>query len=54
MNAPIKAPNVANRTTRTILISPVTAAFHAAGGTTASEGKGMKELSIAMNSVTVQ
>ena len=29
-------------------------AFQAAGGTTTSEGKGMKELSMAMNRVTTQ
>jgi hypothetical protein len=29
-------------------------AFQAAGGTTTSDGKGMKELSIAINSATTQ
>ena len=29
-------------------------AFHAAGGTTTSEGKGINELSMAMNRVTTQ
>jgi hypothetical protein len=54
MNAPMSAPRVANSTTRTTFISPLTAAFHAAGGTTASEGKGINELSMAIKSVTVQ
>jgi hypothetical protein len=48
------APIVAKRTTRNTFISPDTAAVYAAGGTTTSEGKGMKELSIAINNVIVQ
>ena len=45
---------VANRTTRQLFILSSAIAFHAAGGTTASEGKGIKELSIAIKIVTTQ
>lgn len=49
------APMVANTMTR-INDIPLfgSIAFHAAGGTTTSDGKGMKELSIAINSATTQ
>ena len=46
---------VANTTTSTKLIPlPGSIAFHAAGGTTTSDGNGMKELSMAINTVTTQ
>ena len=48
------APRVAKKTTSTTFISLLEAAFHAAGGTTTSEGKGINELSMAISSVMVQ
>ena len=45
---------VANTTTSHTFDSPVAAALYAAGGTTTSLGNGIKELSIAINSVIVQ
>ena len=55
MSAPISAPIVAKTITRMRLI-PLSGsiAFHAAGGTTTSEGKGMNELSIAIKRVITQ
>jgi hypothetical protein len=45
---------VANNTTRYIFMLSLLAAFQAAGGTTTSEGKGINELSMAINKVMVQ
>jgi hypothetical protein len=54
MRAPIFAPNVAKKTTKKTFISLPAAALYAAGGTTTSDGKGINELSIAINIVIVQ
>ena len=48
------APNVAKTITRKMFILPSAIDFHAAGGTMTSDGKGMKELSMAINIVTTQ
>ena len=54
-SAPISAPIVAETNTMTRLRSePASAALYAAGGTTTSDGKGMKELSMAMRMAIVQ
>jgi hypothetical protein len=47
----MQEPKVAKSTNNGILISPLSAAIYAAGGTTISEGKGMAELSIAIKIV---
>ena len=48
------APRVAKTTTKKMFIESSAIAFHAAGGTTTSEGNGMNELSMAMKTVTTQ
>ena len=50
----MSAPMVAQTMTSTMFISPLTVASHAAGGTMTSEGKGMKELSMAIKTTMTQ
>ena len=50
----MSAPTVAKTITKNTFILSSVIAFHAAGGTTTSEGNGIKELSIAINRVTTQ